>query len=36
MRRKIIEDFAKSNNFSPLDADKWNTIKKKDLMKMVQ
>jgi hypothetical protein len=35
-RRKYTDDFAKSKNFNPLDAEKWYTIKQKDIKKIVR
>jgi hypothetical protein len=34
-RRKFTDEFAKSKNFNPLDAEKWYTIKLKDFMGIV-
>jgi hypothetical protein len=34
-RRKFTDEFAKSNDFNPLDAEKWYTIKLRDIKKTV-
>jgi hypothetical protein len=35
IRRKFFNEFAKSKRFDPLDADKWYTITKKDVLSAV-
>jgi hypothetical protein len=29
--RKLTDEFAKSKNFNPLDAEKWYSLKEKDI-----
>jgi hypothetical protein len=34
-RRKYLDEFAKSNKFDPLDADKWYTVSNRDIAQAV-